>query len=178
MNLDSEYRQKFWSRVDKTGECWTWQGSITCYGYGQFSHPVKGMSNRAHRVAWEMANGPVPEGLVLDHLCRNRACVRPDHLEAVPNRTNVLRGYGVSAEFARRTHCSRGHELPTAGSRVCKGCEQIRYEQRLRNHAKERAAIPCGHPTRDRGQCTRRIALGKKCPHHNVWNLEGELTNE
>ncbi|WP_448223723.1 HNH endonuclease signature motif containing protein [Gordonia iterans] len=127
------------------------------------------MSNRAHRVSWELKNGPVPEGLVLDHLCRNRACVRPDHMEPVPNRTNVLRGEGVSAAFASRTHCSYGHKLPDGpagqSGRVCQGCVDRRYRERLERHRRERAAVQCGHMTRDHTPCTRRISVGSRCPY-------------
>lgn len=100
---------RFWPNVDKTGVngCWLWLGTRR-KGYGRFQS-IDGRRLSAHRVAYELLVGPIPVGLVLDHLCRNRACVNPDHLEAVTNRDNILRGYGASAQMARRTSCPKGH---------------------------------------------------------------------
>jgi hypothetical protein len=88
----------------------------------------------AHRVAYEIYRGPIPEGLVLDHLCRNRQCVNPSHLEAVENRTNILRGTGFAAHHARKSHCPQGHEYGTentyldkGGMRHCRACGHDRY---------------------------------------------------
>lgn len=94
----------FLEKVDKTDTCWNWTGYLNL-GYGVFK------SKRAHRVAYEHLVGPIPEGLVIDHLCRNRACVNPEHMEPVTNKENVLRGIGPSAQAARLTHCVNGHEL-------------------------------------------------------------------
>jgi len=88
--------------------CWEWVGSICPRGYGSWrAHGEQ----RAHRAVYRMLRGPIPEGLTLDHLCRNRSCVNPDHLEAVTNKVNILRGEGVCAKHARQTHCNRGHPL-------------------------------------------------------------------
>jgi hypothetical protein len=122
----------FWRHVDKSGSCWEWTGSKSIYGYGvvtrQTNHVVRHFM--AHRVAYEMAKGPMPPGLVTDHLCRNTLCVRPDHLEAVTDRVNILRGVGVSAIQARRTHCPKGHEYTgqraKRGERVCVECVRIK----------------------------------------------------
>lgn len=77
--------------------CWIWKRCILPKGYGYWWPPTNKpkRSTLAHKVMWEMQNGPVPKGLELDHLCRNRACVRPDHLEAVTRRTNLRRGIGT-----------------------------------------------------------------------------------
>lgn len=128
---------RFWSKVDASGDCWEWTASLTHDGYGRFRLGTK--TPVAHRVAWEMLVGPVPDGLTLDHLCRNRACVNPDHLEPVEPNINWQRGQTPSRRMARRTHCDRGHALSgenlrmrTDGGRRCLVCWrdylQSRYE--------------------------------------------------
>jgi len=116
-----------------TGNCLIWNGpSITTHGntYGRL---VGRKLILAHRVAYEKAFGSIPKGLVIDHLCRNGLCVNPQHLEAVSNATNILRGNGAPAVNARKTHCKRGHELALEntyrrknGKRDCKLCNKIR----------------------------------------------------
>lgn len=112
--------------LDETG-CWVWTGYVGHSGYGQLE--FRGKKYTAHRVVYESAVGEVPPGLVLDHLCRNRACVNPDHLEPVTHRVNILRGVSPSADHARMTHCTRGHELTpenlyirSCGRRACRPC--------------------------------------------------------
>lgn len=98
------------SYVAKSAEpdgCWTWLGPVQSSGYGWGR--VGNVRGLAHRLFYEEANGPIPDGLQIDHLCRNRLCVRPDHLEAVTQRTNLLRGEGVAGANARKTHCPKGH---------------------------------------------------------------------
>ena len=97
-------------------------------GYIRRTIGRKGYSN--HRLAYECAYGPIPQGLVIDHLCRNRSCANPAHLEAVTDRVNILRGEGVAVANARKTHCKRGHELSdpyidSRGSRICRACRVI-----------------------------------------------------
>jgi hypothetical protein len=120
--------------VDKTQDCWNWTGALD-NGYGRFQGGPRGSKvHRAHRLAYELLVGPIPEGLVLDHLCRNRRCVNPDHLEPVTNRINVLRGEGWAASRARQTHCIHGHEFtpantyvdPKRGTRGCRECRRGR----------------------------------------------------
>lgn len=116
--------------VDPTTDCWHWNGHVdrkTGYGYA-WKNGVGGHAF-AHRQFYMLHVGPVPEGLVLDHLCRNRGCVNPDHLEPVTQRVNTLRGIGPSAQLAAQTHCKRGHELAGAnlyltpeGWRQCRTC--------------------------------------------------------
>ena len=72
---------RFWPKVDKSGDCWIWTGGTTYLGYGEFRMPGRRSPARAHRIAWELANGPIPEGAVVMHRCDNPPCVRPDHLE-------------------------------------------------------------------------------------------------
>ncbi len=86
--------ERLWEKVDKSGECWLWTGSRGCTlrgDYGKISY--EGRTTTAHRAAYLIEVGPIPDGWDVDHLCRNRLCVRPGHLEAVPHRVNVQRGY-------------------------------------------------------------------------------------
>lgn len=114
--------EKFIERVPFSS-CWFWIGALKDeQGYGSFQLG-KRRSVRAHVFAFTQARGPVPVGLELDHLCRVRCCVNPDHLEPVTHRENVLRGEGLAAQHARRTHCKRGHTLETLGNRrFCREC--------------------------------------------------------
>lgn len=102
--------ERFWSKVEKSETCWLWTGHTKSGTYGQFTlFPHHQMP--AHRFAYITEVGAIPNGLVLDHLCRNPRCVRPDHLEAVTQRENVLRGEGIAAKRSAQTHCVRGHEF-------------------------------------------------------------------
>jgi len=135
--------ERFWAKVNKNGPvpthrpdlgpCWVWMGSLSDKGYGRFD-VYPGKKVRAHRWAFEEAKGPIPQGLVPDHLCRTPACVRPGHMEAVTNFENTIRGTGVTATNSAKTHCPRGHfyDLLNTGfwkrkeggqSRYCRQCE-------------------------------------------------------
>lgn len=130
---------RFWSKVNKDTDhaCWIWKAGVNNKGYGQFW--FEGKLIYAHRVAYELTKGPIPEGLTIDHLCRNRVCVNPDHMEPVTNGENVLRGVGPSAINSRKTLCPRGHPLfgkdlyvyPN-GKRTCRACARIRDSNRRR----------------------------------------------
>lgn len=123
------YFKRFWSKVDPSGDCWEWTGTIDDKGYGLFK--VNGNNVYAHRDAYTQLVCDV-DGLVLDHLCRNTLCVNPDHLEPVSQQTNVLRGYGPAAKNARKTHCKRGHAFTDENTinhpkgRNCRACEVMR----------------------------------------------------
>ena len=115
----------FWAKVNKTETCWLWTGaSASKYGHGKFMRGDKNL--KAHRVAWELLIGPIPEGMTIDHLCRVPACVNPAHLEPVTLAENVRR------QGAAKTHCPQGHPLsgdnlyrnPRNGHRMCRTCRR------------------------------------------------------
>lgn len=101
---------RFWEKVDRRGddECWEWLAA-TSRGYGHFWAGAD-ESILAHRYAYKLLVGPIPEGMTIDHLCRNTGCVNPAHMEPVTLAENILRGESPSAKAARQTHCIRGHE--------------------------------------------------------------------
>lgn len=116
---------RFWSNVDAFGDCWNWTASATREGYGTFS--VNGKNQGAHRYAWSTLVGNIPPLLHLDHLCRNTLCVNPDHLEPVTTRVNTLRGVGLSALNARKTHCKEGHPFTPENTGVYKRSNGTTY---------------------------------------------------
>jgi hypothetical protein len=134
---------RFWEKVE-IADCWTWQACLVGGGYGWFARKGDG-SKLAHRWTWETLVGPIPDGLDLDHLCRNRACVNPDHLEPVTRRENLLRGATRTAAAAAATHCPANHPYDEAntgyqngGDRYCRVCKRARmreYYQRKRARA-------------------------------------------
>lgn len=112
---------RYWAKVcvGKPWECWDWEGTINSDGYGVLH--LHNRQYRAHRLAYEVQRGPIPEGLVIDHLCRNRRCANPFHMEPVQNGENIRRGVSPWAINARRTHCVHGHEFTPENTRHDKG---------------------------------------------------------
>lgn len=136
---------------DPETDCWGWTGGLDTDGYGQVRSPVKRRTIRAQRAVYEAMRGPIPKRLELDHLCRVRCCVNPDHLEPVTHQENTLRGIGPSAQHARKTHCPKGHpysgynlmiNIRSSGrrQRVCRQCHNAHHRARRARRAAEKGA--------------------------------------
>lgn len=134
--------ERFWAKVDSTADCWLWVAGRSHNGYGSFW--ADGRSHAAHRWVYEELHGHLPAEIVLDHLCRTPSCVRPDHLDPVTDRVNILRGEAPTAMNARKTRCDHGHLFTEAntswrksGSRRCRTCraaECKRRRARIKEH--------------------------------------------
>ncbi len=112
-------------QVSFSGDCWNYTGGKDRDGYGRTC--INGRRGRAHRMVDEALVGPIPEGVVIDHLCRNRSCLNPDHMEPVTNSENVKRGQNVVAINAKKTHCPKGHPYSGENLYVCpRGWRQCR----------------------------------------------------
>jgi len=119
--------ERFLAKIEFNGKkaCWRWRGAASKGGYGSFG---RNPTWKAHRLAYTIFIGPIPKGLTLDHLCRNRTCVNPLHLEPVTQRENCLRGISPWARNARKTKCNKGHALSGKNlhlegkSRRCRAC--------------------------------------------------------
>ena len=129
---------RLWPKVNKTETCWLWSGCISS-GYGVMANygDVVSTSRQVHRIVYEKIHGKIPDGLVLDHLCRVRRCCNPEHLEVVTDEVNILRGVGASALNIRKTHCPRGHvyspentDRDKLGHRHCIACRKEKYHEK------------------------------------------------
>lgn len=136
--------ERFWEKVDCSGDCWRWTGAKAGRGYGVFRKD--GKMEYAHRVSYAWANGEIESGLDLDHLCREITCVNPSHLEPVSRRENLLRGETIPAQHASKTHCPKGHPYSGSnlymdgGSRKCRTCKAAKdkaYRERKKNLQKK-----------------------------------------
>lgn len=144
---------RFFKFVDKWYDgCWRWMGGFHHSGYGLFT-PYQSKTVWAHRFSYELAKGPIPDGLVIDHLCRVPSCVNPDHLEAVTPRENALRGNTIPAANAAKTHCKNGHEytpentyLTSKNQRQCRICNKVKNREAAERW-RRRQGIPERFPT-------------------------------
>lgn len=162
MVLDGKYLDRFLSRVVRGPGCWTWDGAHTSAGYCESWDGVRVIY--AHRVAYEMWVGPIPDGYEVDHfVCSNQGCINPAHLRAVTPHENNMRSTSQAAVNARKTHCIRGHEftagntyMTATGSRSCRACWRVRN---ITNWARVRDS----RPSRDPG-------LRTHCPQGHPYN--------
>jgi hypothetical protein len=140
--------ERLWEKVDKNGplpagrevlgHCWLWLGA-KANGYGRIGTGEGNRAAQAHRVAYELLVGPIPDGLTIDHMCVNPSCVNPEHMEPVTRGVNTLRGRSWGGENARKTHCPQGHPYDEAntwydpsGGRACLTCKPGRGKGRFR----------------------------------------------
>lgn len=143
--------------------CATWQATKNGVGYGVIWDAKQQKKVYAHRWSYEYFIGPIPEGWEIDHLCRNRACVNPDHLEAVTHRENILRGTAPPAVNINKTHCPKGHALSGAnlkrkpnGHRECRTCANHNWNRayHARKHKPPTVAGTATEPTATQRKAT------------------------
>lgn len=156
VSVSNGFRAYVESRIERVTDsgCWIWMGYVSQEGYGQVPRVVMhepAPSRVAHRVTYGLRHGHIPP--TLDHLCRVKCCVNPDHLEAVTVRENTMRCPNAPATInARKTHCSRGHEFnpentylaPSNGARICRICHSAKTMESIRNLAAARPRGPRG----------------------------------
>jgi hypothetical protein len=140
--------QRFWDKVDKTDKCWFWSAA-TSHGYGLFWNGERLV--KAHNFAYSLTGNIITEGLELDHLCRNRSCVNPAHLEPVTRKENMRRGLLLKSQHDRRwklTHCPHGHAytakntyVTKIGKRMCRICSRARFQTWAIKIGRKRSAI-------------------------------------
>jgi hypothetical protein len=152
--MDRTPEDRFWANVEKNGPdgfhsqtganlgpCWLWTAGRNGDGYGHLR--VAGPHVKAHRFSYELLVDAIPDELQLDHLCRVRHCVNPDHLELVTSRENTLRGLTLAAWCAAKTHCPAGHAYSPENTRLYRGarrCRTCRRAQRAAYRARKMAA--------------------------------------
>jgi HNH endonuclease len=135
------FAQRVFACVDASGDCWEWTGTLTDDGYGTIGRGGRGAGNiGAHCAVWQLLVGAIPDGMVYDHLCRNRSCVNPDHGEIVPPGENTKRGYGASRGLGARKVCDYGH--PLDGMKRKPNGKPIRYCKTCVRERMRKAYVP------------------------------------
>lgn len=135
--------ERFWLRVEVGEGCWLWKAGTQATGHGRFYADRKAVP--AHRFSYELLIGPIPEGLVIDHLCRNPSCVNPDHLEPVTQGENIRRGDNQGPIGRRASKCPLGHPYDEINTYISpsgiRDCRECRREAGRRHRAKRRIAM-------------------------------------
>ena len=134
-SITSSDEERFWSKVLKTADCWLWQACKT-RGYGRFQLG-RGRLAVAHRLAYELVIGPIPDGMTLHHRCENHACVKPWHLQVVTRASNTLMGSSFRARNANKLCCPKGHPysgVNNRGKRICHVCAAERTRAYREKH--------------------------------------------
>lgn len=144
--------QAFFEKVNQTSECWLWTGTLTSRGYGRFH--IHGKRFRAHRWSYERFVNKIEEGLTIDHLCKNKSCVKPQHLEAVTNSVNISRYWANDSSITESRDwktgtCTNGHDLSIVGyvdrkkknGSISRECIQCRRNQHRRHYEKKHAKV-------------------------------------
>lgn len=142
------FAERFWEKVEKVNDgCWLWLAARNKHGYGVIGLDRSKRTTLAHRASYELTKGSIPDGLSLDHLCRNPGCVNPSHLEPVTHAENMARGQWKNQASSKRTHCPKGHPYSGKnlifivtrshpnGSRGCRACKN-EIQRRMRRERK------------------------------------------
>lgn len=193
-NYDPEFCDKLRKRIAKSvrvtpSGCHEWKHRLHPSGYAYFQvyYAKKRVMEKGHRLAYTLAKGSIPEGLQIDHLCRNRACLNPDHLRAVTQRENVLAGISPAALHAAKTHCKHGHPFDEENTirkgtrRYCRACRLRSNRSHVKNpgigmhYNSFKTSCKRGHPFNE--QNTRTDAKGKRyCRECGALRRKGAIT--